>query len=104
MQHGIKESRPVKSYLKWANRIPQIFKESVLKQTIGTTISVEEDENCLALLKHYHSLVPMAMEVKKPIFSLKPADGAIGAHFGAVGNAYNDFKNLTIKILSLIEQ
>jgi len=24
MQHGIKESRPVQSYLKWANRIPQI--------------------------------------------------------------------------------
>ena len=32
MQHGIKESRPVKSYLKWANRIPSTFNEYVLEK------------------------------------------------------------------------
>lgn len=103
MQHGIKESRPVKSYLAWANRIPQVFRESVLKETPNVAIKVENDPYCLALLKHYHSLIPMAMEARKPIFLLKPADGAIGAHLGAVKNAYDDFKNLTNKITSLIE-
>jgi chromosome partitioning protein len=102
MQHGIKESRPVQSYLKWANRIPQVFQEFVLKKKNSMNISVENDEYCLSLLKHYHSLIPMAMEARKPIFLLKPADGAIGAHLGAVKKAYEDFDQLTSKIISLI--
>lgn len=103
MQHGIKESRPVKSYLKWANRIPRVFRESVLNVDLDNDLTVEEDANCLSLLKHYHSLIPMAMEARKPIFLLKPAEGAIGAHLGAVKSAYADFKLLTEKILTLIE-
>lgn len=102
MQHGIKEKRPVKSYLAWANRIPKIFQESVLRQVPTPGISVETDINCLALLKHYHSLVPMAMEARKPIFLLKPADGAIGAHLYAVGQAYKDFSTLANILLSRI--
>jgi cellulose biosynthesis protein BcsQ len=99
MQHGIKESRPVQSYLRWANRIPSVFNEFVLGVVNISEIKVENDHNCLALLKHYHSLIPMAMEVRKPIFLLKPADGAIGAHYQAVLRAYIDFKLLTEKIL-----
>jgi cellulose biosynthesis protein BcsQ len=103
MQHGIKESRPVKSYLKWANRIPQVFRQFVLKENDCLDITVENDQYCIALLKHYHSLIPMAMEARKPIFLLKPSEGAIGAHLGAVRSAYTDFKLLTEKILSIIE-
>jgi len=106
MQHGIKEKRPVKSYLKWANRIPTVFKEFVLKtpdKDIPET-RVENDDFCIALLKHYHSLSPMAMEARKPIFLLKPSDGAIGAHFGAVKRAYEDFEMLTRKIVLLIQE
>jgi chromosome partitioning protein len=99
MQHGIKESRPVKSYLKWANRIPNVFRKFVLKDYRESDISVNDDEYCLALLKHYHSLIPMAMEARKPIFLLKPSDGAIGAHLGAVRNSYDDFLALTNKII-----
>lgn len=102
MQHGIKESRPVQSYLKWANRIPAVFEEYVLKTDVTAEKNVENDPNCLALLKHYHSLIPMAMEARKPIFLLKPADGAIGAHYQAVQRAYQDFKALTQNILSRI--
>ncbi len=100
MQHGIKESRPVLSYLKWANRIPAVFKEYVLKISSPTPEKVDIDKNCLALLKHYHSLIPMAMENRKPIFLLKPADGAIGAHYNAVIKAYEDFKHLAVEIIS----
>src|ERR1039458_4383925 len=74
MQHGIKESRPIKSYLAWANRIPQVYDTYVLKQPANNSVTVENDPHCLALLKHYHSLIPMAMENRKPIFLLKPAD------------------------------
>ncbi|HMO32918.1 MAG TPA: AAA family ATPase [Lacibacter sp.] len=100
MQHGIKESRPVQSYLKWANRIPSFFKEYVLNEAPDSSLKVSEDLNCLALLKHYHSLIPMAMEARKPIFLLKPANGAIGAHYQAVQRAYVDFKALAENILS----
>ncbi len=102
MQHSIKENRPVKSYMRWANRIPQVFREFVLKSAFSTDKTVEQDEYCIALLKHYHSLMPMAMEVRKPIFALKPADGAIGAHLGAVRSAYSDFKILTERIVGFI--
>jgi chromosome partitioning protein len=102
MQHGIKESRPVQSYLKWANRIPAVFETHVLKTSASQGITIEDDPNCLALLKHYHSLAPMAMEARKPIFLLKPADGAIGAHYQAVQRSYQDFKALTLKIIEKI--
>jgi chromosome partitioning protein len=101
MQHGIKEKRPVKSYMKWADRIPSVFRTAVLHQSADEGVSVETDSYCMALLKHYHSLIPMAMEIKKPIFMLKPADGAIGGHQGAVQAAYDDFKRLTQKIIAL---
>lgn len=103
MQHGIKESRPVKSYLRWANRIPQVFRQFVLKGGENFHLTVESDEYCIALLKHYHSLIPMAMEARKPIFLLKPSEGAIGAHLGAVRNSYQDFKTLAEKILTIID-
>ena len=35
----------------------------------------------------------------KPIFLLKPADGAIGAHYQAVQRCFVDFKMLTEKII-----
>jgi chromosome partitioning protein len=98
MQYSAKESRPVKSYLKWANRIPSVFSEYVLKISPPVN-SVEEDKNCIALLKHYRSLAPMSMEAHKPIFLLKPGDGAIGAHVYAVQKAYQEFKSLTQNIL-----
>ena len=87
-------SRPVQSYLRWANRIPRIFKEYVLNDNIPTNYTVENDPNCIGLLKHYRSLAPMSMEAHKPIFLLKPADGAIGAHLYAVKKSYEEFQLL----------
>jgi hypothetical protein len=40
----------------------------------------------------------MAMEVRKPIFFLKSADGAIGAHMEAVKSCYRDFQELARKV------
>lgn len=100
MQYTAMESRPVKSYLRWANRIPAVYSEYVLKNG-SNKITVSEDSNCIALLKHYHSLAPMSMEAHKPIFLLKPANGAIGAHVYAVQKSYEEFKQLTEKILQL---
>jgi len=64
---------------------------------------VASDPNRLALIKHYQSLMPMAQESHKPIFHLKPADGAIGSHLSAVRNVYFDFKELAEKIANQID-
>lgn len=101
MQYSAKESRPVQAYLKWANRIPLVYRQSVLGQTAPELCNIDIDDNCIALLKHYRSLAPMSMEARKPIFLLKPADGAIGAHLYAVQRAYEEFKILTTKILNI---
>lgn len=98
MQHGILDSRPVKAYKRWMDRIPSIYREAVLQEEIQCPPAVAEDPYCLSLLKHYRSLMPMAMEARKPIFFLKSADGAIGAHIEAVRSCYRDFQNLAAQI------
>jgi hypothetical protein len=45
----------------------------------------------------------MAMEVRKPVFSLKPADGAIGAHGEAVRKAHEDFAALASRLEDRVE-
>lgn len=99
MQYTAKESRPVKSYLKWADRIPATYHEFVLNNQISPDLTIDNDTECLGLLKHYHSLAPMSMEAHKPMFLLKPADGAIGAHVQAVKKCYADFQQLTQRIV-----
>jgi cellulose biosynthesis protein BcsQ len=98
MQHSVRRDRPVKSYDKWIAKIPKTYRQFVLGDSAGEVPSVNSDENCFALLKHYRSLMPMAQEARKPIFHLKPADGALGAHTYAVKDAYDDFKKLASRI------
>ncbi len=104
MQHGVSSNEPVKAYKKFAERIPGVFRESLKKEQIQTPISYANDPYCLALIKHYNSLMPMAMSARKPIFDLKPADGAIGAHYQAVKRVYNDFEVLCKRIIAEIEK
>ncbi len=104
MQHGIRDSRPVIAYQRWMNRIPNVYSQSVLNAGPKKgSPTIEQDSNRLALLKHYRSLMPMAMEVRKPIFMLKPADGAIGAHVEAVKSCYGDFFALAKKVTKSVD-
>lgn len=98
-QHGVRLDRPVKAYDKWVRRIPKIYYESVLNEDPNVNGQSDED-HCLATVKHYRSLIPMAQEHRKPIFNLTSADGAIGSHANAVQDAKEDFKQLAIKIAS----
>jgi hypothetical protein len=84
------------------DRIPAEYSESVLGESHLNKLRVEDDPHCLARLKHYRSLMPLAMEARKPIFLLKPADGAIGAHGEAVRDCYRDFKALAGSILEKV--
>ncbi len=94
LQHGVRDNRPVIAYMKWMKRIPQVFRESILNELGSNIPSVEDDRYNLSVLRHYRSLMPMAMEARKPMFFLKPNDGAIGAHMEAVRSCYSDFFEL----------
>lgn len=98
MQHMERLSRAVKAYKKWADRIPSTYRESVTGQIEEMQPGNSNDGNCLARLKHYRSLIPMAQEVRKPIFHLSSADGAIGNHAQAVRDAWVDFNALAVAV------
>lgn len=98
LQHALRLDRPVKAYGRWMERIPIEYRQAVLDEPTDHSPGVDTDPHCLSLLKHYRSLMPMAMEARKPMFHLRPADGAIGAHAAAVQGCYQDFKALAATI------
>jgi len=105
LQHNVYGSRPVNAYVQWAVKIPELFAQQVIKDTTWTEQrTVKDDPYCLALLKNYYSLAPMAMQAKKPMFLLKYADGARGAHLNAVQRVYEDFEQFTETVLQKIEK
>ena len=98
MQHFAVGRRPVKAFDRWTQKIPREYRVSVLGESDNADVKVDSDPHCLAQLKHYRSLMPMAMEARKPMFYLKPADGAIGAHTYAVQACFDDFQQLAGRI------
>jgi chromosome partitioning protein len=100
LQHAVRLDRPVQAYERWVARIPNVYATEVLGNALGGTKSVSQDPHCLATLKNYRSLMPLAQDALKPMFFLKPADGALGGHMSAVQNCYKDFKRLAEKIAS----
>lgn len=98
MQHSVRRDRPVKSSERWIARIPTTYRKYLLDQDPTGAPAVGDDPHCFGLLKHYHSLMPMAQEARKPMFLLRPADGALGSHAMAVRGAYGEFADLTRQI------
>ena len=98
---SVRENRPVKSYLNWANRIPNTYDKEVLN-TPPRNASADSDDNQLAMLKHFKSLMPMAQDARKPMFHLTAADGAIGGHSAAVQDCKWQFKELAEQILGRV--
>ena len=98
MPHSVRFDRPVKSYERWIERIPAAFRTAVLGEKSDTRNSTKQDPCCLAMLKHYRSLMPMAQESRKPMFHLRSADGAIGSHQKAALDTAKDFRKLADKI------
>ena len=95
MQHAARLDRPVKAYRRWMERIPSVYGKAVVGEGAPSQAAItDHDPNCLATLKHYRSLMPLAQEARKPMFALKAADGAIGGHAGAVQGCYEDFRAL----------
>ncbi|MGN8151958.1 ParA family protein [Agrobacterium sp. 22094] len=89
-------------FRRWIDRVPRIFHGEVLRDSTNYSGTIDDDPAKLAWLKDYRSLMPMAMEANKPIFRLKPSDGAIGGHQSAVTGSYDDFHDLASSIVTKI--
>lgn len=96
-RHSVLAGGAVKAFQRWIDRMPEVYRRS-FGQPPANDLDITSDEYCLGQLKDFRSLMPMAQEAKKPMFLLKPADGAIGGHQGAVRQAYMDFRVLAKRI------
>jgi hypothetical protein len=80
----------------WMSVIPDVYATAVLEPDPAPHPS--SDPRCLGLLKRYSGLMPMAEEARKPVFHLRPADGALGAHATAAREARKDYKEVADRI------
>jgi cellulose biosynthesis protein BcsQ len=103
IQDAIRQDRPVMAYQRWMDRIPGVYSREICGQDPQSALTASDDPNCLAILRHYRSLMPMAQEARKPIFALDPADGAIGGHARAVRDCHRDFRALAGTILGRVD-
>lgn len=87
----------VRAFQKWITKIPSAYREAV------DDPDIPDQALSLGRLKDYRSLIAMAQEARKPMFKLRPGDGAIGGHQGAVSAAYDDFERLARAIADRIE-
>jgi cellulose biosynthesis protein BcsQ len=101
MQHAERLGRPTKAYAKWQQRLPAVYRDSVLGEARCGDETADPQQ--IARLKHYRSLMPMAMEARKPMFLLRPVDGAIGAHQANVQQCQKDFRALAEEICRRVE-
>lgn len=99
-QYIERSSRPVQAYARWTEEMPSEYAIHVLNKKKRSNVSLEDDPNCIATIRHYRSLVPLGQQVRKPIFNLTPADGAIGSHAASAKRARADFQQLSKKILA----
>ena len=99
MQHVERLYRPVKAYAKWQSRMPEAYRSSVLREQLEAPLN-GADPFQLGIIKNFRSLMPMAMEARKPMFKLKAADGAIGAHQASVQQCFDDFQRLVTEIIA----
>ncbi|MDM8550249.1 AAA family ATPase [Desulfobacterales bacterium HSG2] len=95
--------RPAKAFQRQIARIPEVYRTYILDESGNSDISVKDDPHCLCFLKNYGNLMPLADEARKPIFHLKPADGAIGSYLNAAHWFYKNFEQLALKIAERVE-
>ena len=87
---------------KLVKHIPSVYRKAVLAEQLIPKMRQENDPCCLATIRHYRSLVPFFQKIRKPLFTLTAADGAIGTLAAAVYSARDDFRKLAIKIAEKI--
>jgi cellulose biosynthesis protein BcsQ len=95
--HHASTDRPAKAYQRWIAHIPNTYRQTMMG-TVNETMTIDQDPYCLATIKHYKSLMPLAQAVHKPIFQLQSSDGALGASIQVAYAARQDFELLARNI------
>jgi chromosome partitioning protein len=104
LQHAVRLDRPARAYGRWLARIPAVYREAVLDEPSPSgSLNSEDDEHCLAMLRNFRSLMPLAQDARKPMFDLRPADGAIGSHAQLALACADDFRHLAERIAEKCE-
>ena len=100
LPHAVRLDRPLHAHGRWMAQIPNAYRQHMLHESITTQTlpAADDDEHCLAILKNFRILMPLAQEARKPMFALKPADGALSGHTRAVADCYRDFRDLAREI------
>jgi cellulose biosynthesis protein BcsQ len=91
MQPTMRLNRPVRAYERWLGRIPLVYSAAVLNEE-PDAVGYRSHE--IATLRNYQSLMPLAHDARKPMFDLRPGDGAVGATQAYVQKCYQDFRAL----------
>lgn len=97
-EHDGQCNRKATSVKQWLHRLPREFHAAILDEEGEQPITLANDPCCLAVLKSVRTLMPLAREARKPMFVLKPDDGAIGAHEEAVRACYDEFWQLAKRV------
>jgi len=94
MQHSVRLDRPVQAYARWMARIPATYRQAVLGEQHTASPAMDHDPNCLAMLKDYRSLMPMAQEARKPMFHLQARGWRHRRPRAGGAGCYRDFRAL----------
>lgn len=78
-------------------QLASAYHREVLGETEASP-TLETDPYRLAVLRPSVGLSGLAEQAHKPMFLLKPADGAFGSHSESVKDSYRDFKELALRI------
>jgi chromosome partitioning protein len=100
MQPAMRLNRPVRAYERWLQRIPIVYSEAVLGKH---RVSPNDRSHEIATLRNYQSLMPLAHDARKPMFDLRPGDGAIGGTLDFVQRCYDDFRKLAMEVAARLD-
>lgn len=98
LSHPTRRHRTAHAHPRWIDRLPQVYAQAIMGERSPAARTIDDDPHRLATVRTYTSLVPLAHEANKPIFSLTVRDGALGAHGQAVTRAYREFEALAQRI------
>lgn len=82
-------------YEKWLKQIPDVYATAMLDERGAVPGGLSPE---IASIRNYQSLTLLAQEARKPMFDLRPADGAIGATQNFVQRCYEDFRLLALEV------
>lgn len=98
LHHAMRLDRPVFTHGRWMQQIRSGYSRYVIGCAQEASGDLHADTPCLGTIRNYRSLMPLAVDSRKPMFALQSADGALGAYRDAVGSCYREFRELTKRI------